>query len=315
MSKNLGKLLIGASMVIGMGALAANPVQAGTLTGATIGGTAANDYYVYDVVGSQTTPVTSNLTNVKKVLDGDAESPTGNVELRASTEQVGFNATEFAKNTTLEGKIGGKNITLSSLTSADWFGPSLNMAYGQTNLANTWFNQFYVAAGLDTKETQLKTALGLPLPNNTPNLSTIIRTSVFNVFTSIGGFQRASDPNIAYVNQDDNTGLIKIGLAGHLDMKSYYAPIFGSLTNLINNNFQASEVVKYTYNGVTDYLYSFTATNSGLTSTQANGDHSGNYEVTIVGVPRKAPEPSAMLGILGVAGVFAAQRKLKKASA
>ncbi|TAF03992.1 MAG: PEP-CTERM sorting domain-containing protein [Nostocales cyanobacterium] len=310
MKNTFGKIVIGASMAIGLGTVAANPAQAGTLTGATIGGTAANDYLVYDVSGNKTVLVPNSPANVQKVLDGNAASPTGNVELRASSELSGFNATEFGKATTLSGQIGGQDITLSSLTLSDW--TSTYKDTGKT-FGQFWFDQFYTAAGLSGKESQIKTALGLPnfLPSN------VIRNGVFTTFQTVGGLQRSSDPNIAYVNQDDNTGLIKIGLTGHADLKSYYAPVFGPLTNLINDNFQASEVVKYTYNGVTDYLYSFTATNSGLTSLAGNGDHSGNYEVTINGVPpkREVPEPSLVLGILGVAGIVAGQRKLKKASA
>ena len=88
--------------------------------------------------------------------------------------------------------------------------------------------------------------------------------------------------------------------------------------NLLKNGFQASEVVKVTYNGKTNLLYSFSATESGLSNNRLGADgksHSGNYEVTIQGVPPAAvPEPSVMLGLSGVAGVFATQRKLKKAS-
>ncbi len=129
----------------------------------------------------------------------------------------------------------------------------------------------------------------------------------------------ASDPNISYVNQDDTTGEIKIGLAGHYNLKDYYAPLLGSFGNFLKNGFQASEVVKVTYNDKTDFLYSFSATASGLTNSSGFGadgkSHSGNYEVSIQGVPPTAvPEPSIILGLLGVAGVFATQRKFKKAS-
>ena len=304
MKRLLKKLVISTSLAVGAAAIATHPAHAGTLTNITIGGTAANDYYVYDVVDNKTVLVPSNLINVKKVLDGDATSPTGNVELRASSELVGF---DFTKNTTLSGKIGGEDITLSSLTLSDW--TSSYKGTGKT-FAQYWFEQFYNAAGLVGKENQIKLALGLPLI--TPNAT--IRNLVFNQFANIKGFERASDPNIAYVNQD-HTGLIKIGLTGHYDLKAYYLPLLGNLANFIKNDFQASEVVKYTYNGETDYLFSFTATKSGLTSKLADGDHSGNYEVAIKGLPpAKVPEPSLMLGVLGVAGVVAAHRKLKKVS-
>ncbi|WP_242060614.1 NF038130 family PEP-CTERM protein [Nostoc sp. C057] len=289
------KLVIGASMAIGVSAIATVPAQAGTLTGATIGGTAASDYLVYDVQGNSTISVDKTSANVQKVLDGNAANPTGNVELRASSEAAGF---DFNKNTTLTGQIGGQSITLSSLTATDWFstGSGLSTSYGANNFANTWFNQFAKAAGL--------TANSIPL--------------AYNMFLSIKGFERSSDPNISYVNQDDSTGDIKIGLAGHFDLKAYYAntPQFSSLASLVKNGFQASEVVKVTYNDKTDFLYSFSATATNLKEVTDGSSHSGNYEVSIKGVvpPAAVPEPSVMLGLLGVAGIFATQRKLKKAS-
>ncbi|MEH2161575.1 MAG: NF038130 family PEP-CTERM protein [Nostoc sp.] len=299
MKMTFQKLVIGASMAIGVSAIATVPAQAGTLSSATLGGTATSDYSVYDVQGSSTKLVQQPSANdVQKVLDGDAGNPTGNVELRASSEQSGF---DFTKNTTLTGQIGDQSITLSSLTATDWFstGSVLDTSYGASNFANTWFNQFYDAAGLGA--------------------SLIPRSQAFNAFLSINGFQRSSDPNISYVNQNDTTGEIKIGLAGHYNLKDYYAPLLGNLGNLLKNGFQASEVVKVTYNNKTDFLYSFFATASGLTNSVGLGadgnSHSGNYEVSIKGVPPAAvPEPSVIIGLLGVAGVFATQRKFKKAS-
>ncbi|MEH1846715.1 MAG: NF038130 family PEP-CTERM protein [Nostoc sp.] len=309
------KLVIGASMAIGVSALATVPAQAGTLTGATIGGTAASDYLVYDVQGSSTKLVDKPSANdVQKVLDGDAAHPTGNVELRASSEGAGF---DFSKNTTLTGQIGGKSIILSSLTATDWFSTAsgLSTTYGANNFANTWFNQFYDAAGLATNESAIK--LAQKLPTYTP--SSFLRQQAFNTFFNINGFQRSSDPNISYVNQNDITGEIKIGLAGHLNLKDYYAPLLGTSGNFLKDGFQASEVVKVTYNDKTDFLYSFSATASGLTNNSGPGadekSHSGNYEVSIKGVPPVAvPEPSIILGLLGVASVFATQRTFKKAS-
>ncbi|HYX13437.1 MAG TPA: NF038130 family PEP-CTERM protein [Nostoc sp.] len=286
------KLLIGASMAIGVSYLATVPAQAGTLTNATIGGTAASDYLVYDSNATNTFKVANTSENVQKVLSGNAASPTGNVELAASSEQAGF---DFTKNTTLTGTIGGKTLTLSSLTSDDWFGVGqTTTTYGLNNLANTWFNQ---ALSSNSITSPLLTALGHT------------QQALFNSFLTNGGFQRFSDPNISYVNQDDTSGLISIGLAGHLNA----APFLGLSSSVFK--LQASEIVKYTYGGKTDYLYSFKATNSGLLELSDGISHSGNYEVTIKGVPAAAvPEPSVMLGLLGVAGVFATQRKFKKAS-
>ncbi|MBE9035545.1 NF038130 family PEP-CTERM protein [aff. Roholtiella sp. LEGE 12411] len=284
MKMNFEKLVIGASIAIGVSAIATVPAQAGTLTGASIGGTAATDYLVYDSNATNTFAIPNSQTNVQKVLDGSAANPTGNVELAASSEKAGFN---FTKNTTLQGQIGGKDITLSSLTLSDW-----TSSYKGTTFGQYWFNQALTFNGLSSV------------------VGTITGQGLFANFVNQGGFQRFSDPNISYVNQNDNTGLISIGLAGHYDA----APLLGLSSNPLRP-LQASEIVKYTYNGVTDYLFSFQATRSGLTELSDGVSHSGNYQVSIQGVPPTAvPEPSVILGMLSVAGVFATQRKLKKAS-
>ncbi|MBD2627687.1 NF038130 family PEP-CTERM protein [Trichormus variabilis] len=309
MKNTFGKLLVGASMAIGMGALAANPAQAGTLTGATIGGTAASDYYVYGVSGNNTVKINNpTTTDLKNALTGDATSPTGNVELRATSEQANF---DFSKNTTLSGKIGGKDIILSSLTASDW----TNTYKNGKSFGKYWFDSALTANGFGSL------------------IGTTIGTGFFNVFANNGGFQRFSDPNISYVNQNDTTGLISIGLAGHLNATPLLLPYFTAYVNSLSSgslktqatqlkaalavtSTQASEIVKYTYNGVTDYKFSFTATDSKLVSNDGTNSHNGNYEVTIDGVPpTTVPEPSVMLGLFGVAGIVAAQRKLKKVSA
>lgn len=177
MRKITNKILIGASIAVSLGAIASAPAQAGSLTNATIGGTAASDYYVYDVNGNNTVKVDSNSANVNKVLNGNATNPTGNVELRASSEKAGF---DFTKNTSLSGTIGGRNITLSSLTASDW----------TANFTKTWLTSALVSNNL---------AIAVPQVD-----------FLSNIFTNYGGQQRFSDPNISYVNQNDTTGEISI---------------------------------------------------------------------------------------------------------
>ncbi|GAA6622038.1 NF038130 family PEP-CTERM protein [Scytonema sp. NUACC26] len=328
----INKFVIGASIAAGVSAIATSPAFAGSLTNASIGGTAANDYYVYGVKDGKTTQITSNLSNVKKVLDGDATSPTGNVELRASSEKAGF---DFTKNTELKGLIGGRDITLSSLTKADWESKD---SQGIT-LAKRWFDGALGANGFGSL-LNLSAPVAPTKPQNMTQaqffnspaykayakaltaytVSSTAYNGAWGMFNTDQGLARFSDPNISYVNQDD-TGLIKIGLAGHYDATSL---LFGSLDQTLINSLrdpnkvgkpiQASEIVKYTYDGKTDYLYSFSATDSKLISDDGTKSHNGNYEVSIQGKPPvKTPEPSVMLGMLVVGGVFATQRKLKKA--
>ncbi|WP_392530768.1 NF038130 family PEP-CTERM protein [Nostoc sp. C117] len=75
----------------------------------------------------------------------------------------------------------------------------------------------------------------------------------------------------------------------------------------------ASEIAKVITGGQTYYAYSFNPTASGITASDDGVSYSAIYTWT---TPKyaSAPEPSVILGILGVAGIFATQRKLKKVS-
>lgn len=305
MKSTVKKLFIATSIAAGMGGIFTAPAFAGNLTNATISGSAANDYYVYDSDATNTFITNKTEENVQKVLGGNITNPKGNVELAASSEDK--NSFDFTKNTTLTGQIGGQNITLSSLTSNDW---ATTDASGMT-FAQRWFNDALTANGFGSL---LGGGFGEKLVYN----------KAFSKFTSGGGLQRFSDPNISYVNQDDSTGLISIGLAGHFDATNLLMKSLNSFEQGIVNKFrdpnkigtpmQASEIVKVNYNGVTDYLYSFTATKSGFIEASDGKSHNGNYEVTLAGVPPTAvPEPSLMLGLLTVTGMFVSQRRVKKA--
>ena len=304
MKSAIKKLLLATSIAAGMGGIVSAPAFAGSLTNASIGGSAANDYYVYDSDGTNTFITDKTAGNVQKVLGGNATNPTGNVELAASSEESGFN---WSKNTALTGEIGGQDITLSSLTFDDWTTADDNGVM----FAQRWFNDALTANGF-----------GSLLSGGF--IETMAYNQAFSKFSSGEGFQRFSDPNISYVNQDDSTGLISIGLAGHFDATDMLMQSLNSFEQGMVNQFrdpnkigtpmQASEVVKVNYNGVTDYLYSFTATKSGLIEKGDGRSHNGNYEVTLAGVtPESVPEPSVMLGLLTVAGMFVSQRKVKKA--
>ncbi len=149
MKTMLKGLSVGILSLASLGALSNAPAIASSLTGATIGGTASDDYLVYDANATNTFLVTNTLANVQTVLSGNAANPTGNVELRASTEKSDFNLIDFTKNTTLNGQLGGKSLVLSSLTASDWFSTDsgVSILYGENNLANKWFAELLDAAG------------------------------------------------------------------------------------------------------------------------------------------------------------------------
>ncbi len=323
------KFLLGASVVAGISGIAGAPAFAGSLTGASVSGAAGTDYYLYKQVGNQT--VRDDSASLSTVLQGNcavvgvacnpAGSPGGNVELFANSEQSPLspenvsqaftalsNFLGYSGTTSLTGQIGGQDIAISSLNAVDWFGSSaasvktalstattsnqrlaaINLLYNPSNLATQWFENTLSQYGF--------------LPS-----TTLAKKTAFNTFLLAGGFQRFSDPNISYVNQDDN-GLIRIGLAGHynaLDLLGITLP--GSPT------VQVSEVVKVSYKGgPAEYKYSYHAAQSGLTAADDGRSHNGEYEVTLQGDPVPVPEPSALLGLVTVGGLFVAKRKLNK---
>ncbi|HEY9650771.1 MAG TPA: NF038130 family PEP-CTERM protein [Coleofasciculaceae cyanobacterium] len=320
-------LLLGASVVAGVGGLSNHAALAGSITGATLGGTAP--YILYDATSTYT--FANPSASLSTILTGDSSNPTGNVELFSNSEQSPLSTSNplqaftalnnflgYNKVTTLSGEIGGKSITLSSLTAADWFATqtittvsqaissalslsnpvarasalnaAVNPLYNTSNLATQWFNTTLSTYGVSSSQT------------------------LFNTFLLAGGFQRFSDPNISYVNQDAD-GTIRIGLAGHYDA----APLLGLPSNPAQP-LQASELVKVSYdNGTPQYLRSFKATESLLYNREeflSNGkktSHSGNYEVSFQGTPpASVPEPSVVLGLLTVGGLVASKRKFQK---
>ncbi len=295
------KLLVAASLLVSS-TVAIAPAQANSLKNATIGGTAATDYLLYD--STTTNTFLSPNANLQTILSGNAASPTGNVELAASSEKAGF---DFTKDTTLNGTIGGRAISISSLTASDW-----SSSYNGTTFGQHWFNSALTANGFSNM------------------VGTSTGTTLFNVFKNNGGFQRFSDPNISYVSQDANN-VINIGLAGHYNASSLFTKSIDQYvaTTKLNNNqkmmmaglkselsskvIQASEVVKTTYEGKTDYGFSFVATKSGLVERGDNLSHTGNYVISRQGiepVTKKVPEPSIVLGLIALGGL--AKRKLRR---
>ncbi len=326
---SIQKLLIGAS-VIGMGAVSSTPAMAISISGATIGGSAP--YLVYGSNATNTFQITNpTAADIQAVLGGNAASPTGNVELFSNSEKTplspsglptAFTALNtflgYNQNTTLTGQLGTQSITLSSLNATDWFGAatttvsnSLALALGLS--AATPLEVGLKALALNNAISPLYNPANLATQWFSAALSTYGLTAnqgLFNTFLLAGGFQRFSDPNISYVNQDA-AGLVTIGLAGHYDASALLG------VSIPGKLLQASELVKVTYgNNPAQYLYSFSATPSGLVSNDGTNSHNGNYEVKFQGVKppvEKVPEPSAVLGLAVLGGMFTAKKKLVKA--
>lgn len=294
----INKLALATSVAVGMTAIGSAPAFAGTLTNPQFGGTAASDYLSYCSNGSSTFQGPTCTDSLSTILSGNSSAPGGNIELAKSSEQAGF---DFSKNTTLTGTIGGKDIVISSLTQADWM---TDMGNGKT-LLSQWLDDAFLA-------------------NNVPSF---VKPAVQAAFINNKGMQRFSDPNISYVNQDNATGEISIGLAGHLNASNMLkeaignatiqVPVLGTipLASLVPATVQASELVKVIYdNGPAKFLYSFNATASGQANNLGLGadgvSHNGNYEVKLAGVPvTSVPEPSTMLALMAVGGLVASKKR------
>ncbi len=270
---------LGASLLT---TLFAAPSFAASITNPTLGG--ANDVILYDSNGINT--FANPNASLASILGGSASSPGGNVELFASSERTGAN---FNTPTTLSGVLNGTTITLSSLTAADW------NVFGLQ-----WFGQFLNTA-LNTQGQATRAMMG--------------DAALYNQFVAAGGRQTFSDPNISYVNQDDTTGEVSIGLAGHFNAYAQVAARIPSLAPLLRRDFQASEIVKVIYgDGPAQYLWSFSATASGLREVSDGISHNGNYEVRFQGTlpehpPEAVPEPTAILGLVAMGGLLVAAKR------
>lgn len=292
--------MFGASILASVSAIATSPASA---TEFTLSG---SDIIKYEAIDSGNddildTTVANPDADINDLLKGNCSVPAylpqyqcqpgepgGNVELFASSEQLDLE--QFLAHqdvTSLTATFDdGRSMTLSSLTAVDWFGDNLNTGYGANTLANRWFSDALSAYGID----------------NSPLL--------YNLFLNSGGFQRFSDPNISYVNNND--GLVDIGLAGHYDATHMLFSVPSTQFEIPEIPLQASEVVKVTHNGRTSYAYTFSAARSTLSSDDGTRSHTGVYDPQFTLDPVDVPEPSILLGLIGVGGLVAAKRQSQK---
>lgn len=334
MKGKIQKFLIGASVVVGVSAIATSSALAGTLTRATITGTAPNDFEVWDVDPSVICPAPvclgskgADSSDLLGILAGTAAQPGGNVELFKSSETFSLPAflaydgvTSLKVDFVFDDSPQEFSVILSSLTAVDLFGKALDTSFTADTVATRWFNEAldFNLASNNVTENLLFSGLA-----QFTGGAIASRADLYNQFLSRGGFQRAVDPNIAFFTVTD-TGEEKsfeFGLAGHADLL-FYAPQFPQLSAALalypELTLRASELVKVAYPGAEagTVRYSFV----GAKSNVASADGSFNYTYVIdppfgggdpEDPPTSVPEPSTMLGLMAVGGLLAAQRKLK----
>ncbi|MGB3295460.1 MAG: NF038130 family PEP-CTERM protein [Phormidesmis sp.] len=267
---------------------------AALLTAAMMTPSLANTYHtsgdvtVFDSNGTQT--FLAPGADLGRILSGSASAPRGNVELNDGSASANLSA---PANTLTAYLNSGREVTFSSLTNSDWFGPD--------NLAKRWFSEAMDAYGstITTRYKDYLMSLGYRAPQATAAAND--SNNIFNTFSSAGGFARLSDPNIAYIGE--SSAGVTFGLAGHSDA--------GNISSLLTGLY-ASEVVKVSLKGNTQYYYSFAQpTNSGQTSREDRVSHAGNYEFFIADPvePESVPEPTTLLGLLALGGWAVSRRK------
>ncbi|MEC4893692.1 MAG: NF038130 family PEP-CTERM protein [Oscillatoria sp. PMC 1051.18] len=293
MKNPIKKILLGASVVVSVSAIATNSAWAGTLKATNIEFNTDN-FQTYNGPDNSDISQRDEAQAIQALTD---DSLYTNVELWAFGEDV-------LENVGFSANLGSHQVTVETVTGADW------AIFGQQ-----WLDDFLGAYNLTNVVTanQYQQAL--------TSLTTL-------------GRPRSGDPNISNLTLNEETGEIEIGLIGHYDLTERLTkpehfhtwqsdPIMYSVKAFLDGGFipgpiQISEIAKVTVDGEVNWVYSFNAveTNTIAADAKDKTSHTGYYSKTIKVASNepgeKVPEPSALLGLVVVGGVFATRGKFKK---
>lgn len=289
MAASLKKLLIGTSVAVGMSAVASLPAKAASFDFDN----SETNYATYTHNSNNLWIQGNEAAAISALTDGNLQT---NVELNYTNEtnssSVGFTAT-----------AGNYTAKVSSVTTTEF-----NAFQGE------WLN------GLLSTYQPLQSVWG--------SLGAPFQMMALQAFKSTVGF---GDPNIGEFSLD-KTGAMSMKTLGFLDlkpraismvdaaigqlspaMKALLTPKANSFKTALGqiNKLQISEIVKVELNGVSEYVYSFNAENSGFVALDdvAGKSYSGVYSWSKAGTPAAVPEPSTILGLIAVGGLFGAAKR------
>ena len=273
----LGWLVLGTSVLIGIGEMATHDAVA-----ATIGPTNivfdTNQFQTYNGPLSSDISYSDEAEAIAALTD---DSKYTNVELWPYSEVV-------RKNVGFSANLGDIDITVHSVTRADW------AIFGEQ-----WFDDLLSAYNLTDVVT----------PAQRQQAIEELQTN---------GRPRSGDPNISWLALDEETGKIELGLVGHFDLtdrltqrQHYHTWAWGDSRDWgmvavkqflnagsISGPIQMSEVAKVIIDGEVHWAYGFDAVQTQTVAADAKDktSHSGYYDWT----PKtpKVPEPSVLLGLI-----------------
>ncbi len=218
-----------------------------------------------------------------------------NVELWRSTENplanVGFS-----------GILGGKNVSVSSVTAADW----------QNGLGTQWLNDFLTAYN----------GRGITVSGNNVTVGAITQTKT-QLLTSLlaaNGLPSSGDPNISSFTLDTDTNTFSLDLIGHKDLKprllagqystgnAAWDQLLRGAATQITGELQASEIAKVTIGNQSYFAYSFNAQSTGITTPDGTESYTGKYTWNKT-LPLPVPESSTIFGLIGLGGILVLTQK------
>jgi hypothetical protein len=287
MAASLKKLLIGTSVAVGISAIASLPAKAASFDFDN----SETNYATYTHQDGNLWIQGNEAAAISALTDNNIQT---NVELNYEGEDdndsVGF--------TVSSGKYTAK---VSSVTDAEFL-----------TFQDQWVNDLMDAYA--------------PLKTVWNTLSNPLKTAAKAMFTDIVG---SGDVNVGSFSLDQ-TGAMSMETLGFLNLTprvtsliddtvkknpilgllygKQIADLKGALTQI--GQLQISELAKVELNGVSEYVYSFNATDSGFVAKDdvAGKSYSGVYSWNKAGTPVAVPEPSTILGLMAIGGLFGAAK-------